>query len=92
MNNTISVSAMLNEINLAVNDTTAAFFSIEFVKKGNNDLKIEVVNNWMNRLIGDMKMPEKERPTWAPVVPYNADSPLQPSGLFGPVKIVKINQ
>jgi len=64
----------------------------EFVKKGNNDLKIEVVNNWMNRLIGDMKIPENERPTWAPVVPYNADSPLQPSGLFGPVKIMKINQ
>ena len=58
------------------------------VKEGNNDVKIEVVNNWMNRLIGDLKLPKELRRTWCPVNPHNADSPLQPSGLFGPVKIV----
>lgn len=61
-----------------------------FVKKGNNELKIEVVNNWMNRLIGDTKLPVDQRKTWCPVNPYTADSPLQPSGLFGPVKISAI--
>jgi len=57
------------------------------VKEGDNDLKIEIVNTWMNRLIGDQKLPAAQRLTWCPVNPYNADSPLQPSGLFGPVKI-----
>jgi hypothetical protein len=58
------------------------------VKEGDNDLKIEIVNTWMNRLIGDLKLPAAQRLTWCPINPYNADSPLQPSGLFGPVKIL----
>ncbi len=60
------------------------------VKAGANDLKIEVVNTWVNRLIGDQKLPEKHRPTWCPKNPYKADSPLQPSGLFGPVSVSSI--
>jgi hypothetical protein len=61
------------------------------VKKGNNDVEISVVNNWINRLIGDQKIPVNKRPTWSPVIPYNAESPLQPSGLFGPVNISMIS-
>ena len=59
----------------------------DYVRQGNNQLRVEVVNNWMNRLIGDQNLPEAERITWAPVNPYNAESDLQPSGLFGPVKV-----
>jgi len=58
-----------------------------FVKKGNNELKIEVVNNWMNRLIGDAKLPAEQRKTWCPTNPYTDESPLQKSGLIGPVSI-----
>lgn len=57
------------------------------VTEGNNNLNIIVVNNWMNRIIGDLNLPEEERDTWCFVNPYNAQSPLQPSGLLGPVTV-----
>jgi len=62
----------------------------DFVKTGKNELVIEVVNNWMNRLIGDQNLPEEQRRTWCFVNPYNSQSPLQPSGLFGPVTIQSV--
>ena len=55
---------------------------------GTNKLKIRVTNLWPNRLIGDQNLPEDQRITWASVQPYKADSPLLPSGLMGPVRIV----
>lgn len=62
-----------------------------FVQEGENTIEVKVVNNWMNRIIGDMNLPENERTTWCFVNPYNKDSTLQPSGLFGPVRVEKIN-
>jgi hypothetical protein len=61
------------------------------VKAGENRVEIAVVNDWMNRLIGDQKMPVEQRPTWTITIPYKAESPLQPSGLFGPVTISSLN-
>lgn len=62
----------------------------QLVKQGENVLQIEVVNTWVNRLIGDLNLPEYQRSTWSPVNPYTAGSPLQASGLFGPVKVLTI--
>ena len=59
----------------------------EYLKKGQNKLEITVVNNWQNRLIGDQHLPEDQRPTWTTINPWKANSPLQSSGLLGPVEI-----
>jgi hypothetical protein len=57
------------------------------LKAGENTLEVEVANNWMNRLIGDRQLPESARQTWINANPWKPDSPLQSSGLLGPVEI-----
>lgn len=61
------------------------------VKSGSNLIEISVVNNWMNRLIGDQKLPVGQRPTYSPIIRYTANTPLQASGLFGPVKVIQLD-
>ncbi len=82
------------------------------LKPGANKLEIEVVNTWVNRMIGDEQLPlDAEWKDWETLVEwpdwfkkgeksptgrytfttarhYRKDSPLQPSGLLGPVKIM----
>ncbi len=60
------------------------------VREGKNELRIEVVNTWVNRIIGDTQIQEEERKTWMFANPYDAESPLQPSGLLGPVTIANV--
>ena len=62
----------------------------EAIKQGTNKVEIEVVNTWVNRLIGDSTLPVEERPTWTPNNPWNSSSPLQKSGLIEPVVIESI--
>ena len=57
------------------------------LKAGENNLEIEVVNLWPNRLIGDSRLPEEKRKTRTNVISYKPDSPLLSSGLIGPVTI-----
>jgi hypothetical protein len=61
------------------------------LKPGANEVKIEVINAWVNRLIGD-EQPGATRYTFADVKPYKADSPLLPSGLLGPVRIYSLSR
>ncbi|MDD3038343.1 glycosyl hydrolase [Bacteroides sp.] len=57
------------------------------LKQGKNTIRIDVVNTWVNRLIGNSIYPEMAKETWVGMSPYNRDSPLQESGLIGPVKL-----
>jgi hypothetical protein len=63
----------------------------DVAKVGENTLEIEVVNNWVNRLVGDSSLPKDER-----VTNYAFESwmsmKLRDSGLIGPVKIVVNNK
>ena len=57
------------------------------LKPGANTIEVAITNLWPNRLIGDEKLPEDKRHTWAGWKHYSKDSPLLPSGLLGPVTI-----
>jgi hypothetical protein len=58
------------------------------LKPGANDVSIKVINAWVNRLIGD-EQPGATKYTFADVKPYKANSPLLPSGLLGPVVVIR---
>ena len=77
------------------------------LKAGENQLEIEVVNRWANRLIGDKQPADANartvksqdgflggnefktgRYTYTTYDPYNSKSPLVPSGLLGPVRVL----
>ena len=58
------------------------------LKPGKNEVTIKVVNAWVNRLIGDQQ-PNATKYTYADITPYTADSQLLPSGLLGPVVLVR---
>ncbi len=61
-----------------------------YLKNGTNELKVEVVNMWVNRLIGDGKLPKDERITKTNINKFDApdaEKYLRVSGLMGPVKI-----
>jgi hypothetical protein len=76
------------------------------IKAGDNQLEIEVVNRWANRLIGDKQPADAKartvecppgffggkqfktgRYTYSLHDPYKPQSPLDPSGLIGPVML-----
>jgi hypothetical protein len=63
-----------------------------FVKPGKNSLEIKVTNLWANRVIGDAKPNAVKKYTYATWSFFDANSPLLPAGLLGPVKLVSISK
>lgn len=68
----------------------------DFVQDGDNKLEVSITNLWINRLIGDEKLPVEERKTstnlvnearYDKITETDADKYLRISGLLGPVKI-----
>jgi hypothetical protein len=56
------------------------------VKEKGNELEIEVVNTWLNRLVGDAHLPAEKRLAKTNVG-YPPNYPLMPSGLLGPITV-----
>jgi hypothetical protein len=62
----------------------------DFVKSGSNRLEIRLSNLWPNRLIGDKQPGMSRKYATAVFDPLRADSPLLPSGLLGPVRVLQV--
>lgn len=58
------------------------------VRPGENRLEIEVANFWHNRLVGDLQ-PGVKPVGFTTVSYYAAETPLRPSGLLGPVTLMR---
>lgn len=54
---------------------------------GLNRIEVDVVNTWVNRLIGESFLQAEEKTAWTPNNPWNQESELQKSGLIGPVTL-----
>ncbi len=79
----------LNKVDLGVAWTPPYRVNLTPVlRKGTNQLRIEVVNLWPNRLIGDATLPPDQRLTKTNISKFKGDEPLLPSGLLGPVRLV----
>jgi len=65
----------------------------EALKTGENTLEIRVANTWKNRLLGDGLVDESKRVTSTyydyKTVTQGMDKQLEPSGLIGPVRLLK---
>ena len=62
----------------------------ELVQPGDNHIEIDVVNMWVNRLIGDARQPREKRYTHTNITKFDHadDSSLRRSGLLGPVRLM----
>jgi hypothetical protein len=57
------------------------------VRPGANELKIEVMNLWINRLVGDQTLPPEQRLTRSNIRGGEGWE-IQPAGLLGPVRLL----
>jgi hypothetical protein len=62
------------------------------LKAGNNKIEIKVTNLWVNRLIGDAQPGVTNKITYTTMPFYQANAPLLPAGLLGPVTIMAVHR
>ncbi len=62
------------------------------LKPGANKVEIKVTNLWVNRLIGDAQPGATAKITYTSMPFYQADAPLQPAGLLGPVQLLSVTR
>lgn len=80
----------LNEKDLGTVWTKPARVDItDALQTDQNNLAITVVNLWPNRLIKDESLPAVARKTETNIHKFGANSPLWPSGLIGPVTLLR---
>jgi len=61
----------------------------QHLKEGSNKITVRVINNWNNRIVGDLKNPdEKEYTKTNAKQKFTAESPLLVSGLIGKAEIL----
>jgi len=61
-------------------------------KAGANSIEVKVTNVWVNRMIGDRQPGAATQYIFTRPTFYKADSPLLPSGLLGPVRLVHASE
>ncbi len=62
------------------------------VHAGKNQLVVRVTNFWPNRIIGDQFLPAAQRVTWTNIRKLTRATPLMPSGLIGPVRVLTTSE
>ena len=60
------------------------------LRPGANTVEIKVTNGWANRIIGDRQPNAIKTYTFTSPKFYKASAPLQPSGLLGPVQVIRV--
>ena len=60
------------------------------VRRGENDIRVDVTNTWKNRLIGDAGLPKQERIGWtlARETWFDPATQPEPAGLLGPLQLI----
>ena len=65
----------------------------QYLKEGSNNITVQVINNWNNRIVGDLKNPDgKEYARTNVKQKFTSESPLLLSGLIGKAEILFINR
>ena len=57
-----------------------------YLKKGKNELRLEVTNSWNNRAVGDLRL-KQDKIIWKPELFVSENSLLQDAGLQGDIML-----